>query len=184
MSSPSDEATIGEKKELVYPGQGTPPDEFEKINVDTPLPELEIRVKMTGLDGAHVSWLLGKVLSVVLSPVSDDRRPGNTAIAFAGELKPVTAKSFYLSQAPRPCPSRFVSALIRSPIERSEIEGPGVLLELAGRSDGAGCLRESILIWTFFHVFLLLPSYLSQELLDFRLRDGTVGGKPRRIAEG
>ena len=73
MSSPSDEATIGEKQELVDPGQGTPPDEFEKINVDTPLPELEIRVKMTGLDGEHVSWLLGKALSVVLSPVPDDR---------------------------------------------------------------------------------------------------------------
>jgi hypothetical protein len=62
--------------------------------------------------------------------------------------------------------------------------GPGVLLELADRSDGAGCLRESILILTFFHAFLLLPSYLSQELLDFGLQDGTVGGKPRRIAEG
>jgi hypothetical protein len=33
MSSPSDEATIGEKQELVDPGQGTPPEEFEKINV-------------------------------------------------------------------------------------------------------------------------------------------------------
>jgi hypothetical protein len=150
MSSPSDEATIGEKQELGDPGQGTPPDEFEKINVDTPLPELEIRVKMTGLDGEHVSWLLGKALSVVLSPVPDDRRPRNTAIAFAGELKPVTAKFFYLLRAPRPSPSRFVSALIRLPKERSEIEGPGVLLELAGRSDGADCLRESILIWTFF----------------------------------
>lgn len=115
MSSPSDEATIGEKQELLDPGQGTPPDEFEKINVDTPLPELEIRVKMTGLDGEHVSWLLGKALSVVLSPVPDDRWPRNTAIAFAGELKPVTAKSFYLLQAPRPSPSGYVSALIRSP---------------------------------------------------------------------
>jgi hypothetical protein len=94
MSSPSDEATIGEKQEFEDPGQGTPPDEFEKINVDMPLPELEIRVKMTGLDGGHVSRLPGKVLSVVLSPVPDDRRPRNTAIAFAGELNPVPAKSF------------------------------------------------------------------------------------------
>ena len=62
--------------------------------------------------------------------------------------------------------------------------GPRVLLELADWSDGAGGLRESILIWTFFHAFLLLPSYLSQELLDFGLQDGTVGGKPGRIAEG
>jgi hypothetical protein len=28
-------------EELVDPGQGTPPYEFEKINVDMPLPELE-----------------------------------------------------------------------------------------------------------------------------------------------
>jgi hypothetical protein len=67
--------------------------------------ELEIRVKMTGHVGEHVSRLPGKVLSVVLSLVPDDRRPRNTSIAFAGELNPVPAKYFYLSQAPRPSPS-------------------------------------------------------------------------------